>query len=89
MRQRYSPKCLELDFSHLGAWHTASVKRSMGTPETFFGSVRTGNPKKVFLRPGRPHRLRGAVRDAQRACGQGVAHRSLRGALSERTVSFE
>jgi hypothetical protein len=37
---------VELDFSHLGAWHTASVKRSMGTLETFFGSVRTGNPKK-------------------------------------------
>jgi hypothetical protein len=40
----YSPECVEVDFSHLAAWHMASVKGSMGTPETFLGSVGAGNP---------------------------------------------
>jgi hypothetical protein len=39
-----SPDFALVDFSHLAAWHMASVKGSMGTPETFLGSVGAGNP---------------------------------------------
>src|SRR5215218_10501205 len=35
-----------LDFSHLAAWQTASLKGSMGTPETFSGRCARATRKK-------------------------------------------
>src|SRR5687767_3960621 len=54
----------ELGFSHLGAQQTASVKLSIGTPETSYELPTRTDPKNVSLRPGRVRRLRRAVRGA-------------------------
>src|SRR5918995_2744032 len=37
----------ELDFSHLGAWQSASAKGSIYAPKTFCGSVCASNTQKV------------------------------------------
>jgi len=47
----YSSNFSLLDFSHLAGWQTASLKGSMA-PQTFFGSVHSGNASKVCLPPG-------------------------------------
>ena len=74
--ERFIRQFLQLDFSRLGARQTASVKRSMGTPETFYGLPTRTDPKKVSLCPGRVRRLRRAVRGARRACGPEESQRS-------------
>jgi hypothetical protein len=43
----YSPKCVELDFSHLGIWHRASAKESINAPGTFCGLPAHTDPQKV------------------------------------------
>ena len=44
----YSPECVELDFSHLGARRIASAKASMSDPLAFCGSVYASDPQKVL-----------------------------------------
>jgi hypothetical protein len=45
----YSAECVELDFSHLAAYHIASVRHSLKVLATFCGSLRETNPQKVAL----------------------------------------
>jgi hypothetical protein len=48
-RRAYSPKCLELDFSHLAVPYTASVRRSTKSLATFCVSLRESDTQKVAL----------------------------------------
>src|SRR5215203_2476425 len=75
--EAYSPKCLELDFNHLGIWQSAPVKGSANAWETFCGSVCAGNPQKVSeLRrpqPLPPTARRSSGRTTERAPPEGRA----------------
>src|SRR5215203_90885 len=75
----------QLDFSHLAAWRTASVKCPFDARGTFCGSVPAGDPQKVPLRPTTASRALGGAGTAGRASGIEDRARSVAGAhFSER-----
>ena len=59
--------------STLAIWPPGRAHRSTVAwlPQDFFGSVGTGNPQKVSLRPRIAYPLRQTVSAPRRACGQG------------------
>jgi hypothetical protein len=91
-RREVFTESLRLDFSHLGAWRSASAKASMNAPGTFCGSLAHTDPQKVSdLRRPRsppPHASRRSGHGADTVLPRGSA-RSLRGwPISEPSAGF-